>query len=429
MYQVLYCGVSQISAGSRDRGMRLDERQSLRTHHLEKLELQLAGGGCLASGCCLGFALVTLALSDLFKPRDRSHSHQNPGLLLPLQWFPSPLDLEVIVDFRDPALELGIEFARNCARSFYSCHPRRGGTKSLTYRRRGYTSVGGWQAAVLKYGLNEVAEGDFTASQATRGAPYPGCLGEQYSEFRQECCYLTMTKPGPRSCAIAKVQRSDTAPKQYLQEVLLVRPSQHGMNLPSSGRIHPSMTRATHMLSSCSRWLRGALEVAPVSFVAHRPPSPAVPLPVTRSCSRETRSALQYTPGWTPDIDFLQEGQRLISSGSLRSLTSRAPRLKRSLDNFHFGTLTAAHPQLAPQDRPSRASCNGTGSCRLPSTGPQAEANLLTSQSQLCSEAVGKEAHHRAAQRGRHPNKHRRSLTQAPCTHHPDNSAALLSSW
>lgn len=59
----------------------------------------------------LGFALVTLALSDLLN-RDRSHSHQKPyPPRRPLQRVPRPLDLEVIVDSRDPALELGVDIA------------------------------------------------------------------------------------------------------------------------------------------------------------------------------------------------------------------------------------------------------------------------------------------------------------------------------
>lgn len=59
----------------------------------------------------LGFALVTLALSGLFK-RDRERSHQKPGPpRRPLQRIPSAPDLEVIVESRDPALELGVDLS------------------------------------------------------------------------------------------------------------------------------------------------------------------------------------------------------------------------------------------------------------------------------------------------------------------------------
>lgn len=59
----------------------------------------------------LGFALVTLALSDLFN-RHRDHSHQklNPPRR-PLQRIQSAPDLEIIVDSQDPALELGVDLA------------------------------------------------------------------------------------------------------------------------------------------------------------------------------------------------------------------------------------------------------------------------------------------------------------------------------
>lgn len=59
----------------------------------------------------LGFALVTLALSDLFN-RDRDNSYQKPGPpRRPLQRVPSPPDLEVIVDSWDPALEFVVDLA------------------------------------------------------------------------------------------------------------------------------------------------------------------------------------------------------------------------------------------------------------------------------------------------------------------------------
>lgn len=59
----------------------------------------------------LGFALVTLALSNLFN-RNRIHDYQKPRPpRRPLQRFPRPQDLEVIVDSQDPALEIGVDLS------------------------------------------------------------------------------------------------------------------------------------------------------------------------------------------------------------------------------------------------------------------------------------------------------------------------------
>lgn len=59
----------------------------------------------------LGFALVTLALSNLFN-RHRMHVYQKPRPpRRPLQRLPRPQDLEVIVDSQDPALELGADLS------------------------------------------------------------------------------------------------------------------------------------------------------------------------------------------------------------------------------------------------------------------------------------------------------------------------------
>lgn len=57
----------------------------------------------------IGFALFTLALTDLF---NRDYINQKPGPpRRPLQRIPSAPDLEIIVDSRDPALELGVDLA------------------------------------------------------------------------------------------------------------------------------------------------------------------------------------------------------------------------------------------------------------------------------------------------------------------------------
>uniref|UniRef100_A0A4W6EGY5 Polypeptide N-acetylgalactosaminyltransferase n=1 Tax=Lates calcarifer TaxID=8187 RepID=A0A4W6EGY5_LATCA len=196
----------------------------------------------------LGFALVTLALSDLLN-RDRSHSHQNPGPpRRPLQRFPSPLDLEVIVDSRDPALELGIDLAplKSLQEDQLLFVPSTQGTKSPTQKKGTYKVLlpgaskdatapappthgemgkavrlhleGSEremeQAAVLKFGFNEVVSERISLHRRLPEARHPGCLGEQYT-------WSTLLR------TVHSVL--DTAPKQYLQEVLLVDDlSQHG---------------------------------------------------------------------------------------------------------------------------------------------------------------------------------------------------------
>lgn len=59
----------------------------------------------------LTFALLMLTLSDLLK-QGRGHSLHKPAPpRRPLQRFLDPSELEVIVDSRDPALELGVDLA------------------------------------------------------------------------------------------------------------------------------------------------------------------------------------------------------------------------------------------------------------------------------------------------------------------------------
>lgn len=156
----------------------------------------------------LGFALVTLALSDLLN-RDRSHSHQNPGPpRRPLQRFPSPLDLEVIVDSRDPALELGIDLAplKSLQEDQLLFVPSTQGTKSPTQKKGTYKVLlpgaskdatapappthgemgkavrlhleGSEremeQAAVLKFGFNEVVSERISLHRRLPEARHPG---------------------------------------------------------------------------------------------------------------------------------------------------------------------------------------------------------------------------------------------------------------
>ena len=91
----------------------------------------------------LGFALVTLALSDLLN-RDRSHSPQKPGPpRRPLQRIANAPDLEVIVDYRDPALELGVDLAplKSLQEDQLLFVPSTQGTKSPPQKKSGSYKV------------------------------------------------------------------------------------------------------------------------------------------------------------------------------------------------------------------------------------------------------------------------------------------------
>lgn len=158
----------------------------------------------------LGFALVTLALSDLFN-RDKSHSHQNSGPpRRPLQRFSSPVDLEVIVDSRDPALELGVDLAplESLQEDQLLFVPATQGTKSPPQKKGSYKvllpgankdttapappppthgemgkavrlHLGGAEreaelAAVLKYGFNEVVSEKISLHRKLAETRHPG---------------------------------------------------------------------------------------------------------------------------------------------------------------------------------------------------------------------------------------------------------------
>uniref|UniRef100_A0A665W503 Polypeptide N-acetylgalactosaminyltransferase n=1 Tax=Echeneis naucrates TaxID=173247 RepID=A0A665W503_ECHNA len=212
----------------------------------------------------LGFALVTLLLSD-FLSRNRSPSHQNLGPpRRPLRRFSSPVDLEVIVDSRDPALELGLDLAplKSLQEDQLLFVPSTQGTKSPVQKKGGYKvllpgvnrdstapgaptlgemgravqlHLGGLEreaelAAVLKYGFNEVVSEKISLHRRLPEARSPGCLREQYSESLPSASVVICFHDEAWSTLLRTVHSVlHTAPKQYLHEVLLVDDlSKHG---------------------------------------------------------------------------------------------------------------------------------------------------------------------------------------------------------
>ncbi|XP_044028373.1 polypeptide N-acetylgalactosaminyltransferase 15-like isoform X2 [Siniperca chuatsi] len=212
----------------------------------------------------LGFALVTLALSDFFN-RDWDHSYQKPGPPgRPLQRIHSAPDLEVIVDSRDPALELGVDLAplKSLQEDQLLFVPSTQGTKNPPQKKGSYKvllpgankdtrdpappthgemgkavrlHLEGMErdmeiSAVQKYGFNEVVSERISLHRRLPEARHPECLGEQYSESLPSATVVICFHDEAWSTLLRTVHSVlDTAPKQYLQEVLLVDDlSQHG---------------------------------------------------------------------------------------------------------------------------------------------------------------------------------------------------------
>ncbi|XP_075931496.1 polypeptide N-acetylgalactosaminyltransferase 15-like [Anarhichas minor] len=213
----------------------------------------------------LGFALVTLALSDLLSNRRRDHSLQQPGPpRRPLQRIPNAPDLEVIVDSRDPALELGVDLAplKSLQEDQLLLVPSAQGTKNPSQRKGSYKVLlpgankdprapaapthgemgkaarpylEGMEgdvgfSAVQKYGFNEVVSERISLHRRMPEVRHPECLGEQYSESLPSASVVICFHDEAWSTLLRTVHSVlDTAPKQYLQEVLLVDDlSQHG---------------------------------------------------------------------------------------------------------------------------------------------------------------------------------------------------------
>lgn len=150
-----------------------------------------------------GLALFTLALSDLFS-RKLDQSHHKPGPpRRPLQRIPSGPDLELIVDSRDPALELGADLAplqslqedqllfvpstentRNPAQKkgtykvlLPGTNKESRATASPTLRKKGKEArrhpEGAGRDTVQKYGFNEVLSERISVHRALPDARHP----------------------------------------------------------------------------------------------------------------------------------------------------------------------------------------------------------------------------------------------------------------
>ncbi|XP_054462337.1 polypeptide N-acetylgalactosaminyltransferase 15-like [Anoplopoma fimbria] len=215
----------------------------------------------------LGFALVTLELSDLFHSRHRDLSHQKPAPpRRPLQRVPNAPDLEVIVDSRDsPAVELGVDLApiKTLQEDQLLFVPSGQGTKNPQQKKGSYKVLlpganrdlrvpappthgemekahlegmeegmeeGVEKSAVQKYGFNEMVSEKMSLHRRLPEKNHPQCLGGQYSESLPSTSVVICFHNEAWSTLLRTVHSVlDTAPKQHLQEVLLVDDlSQHG---------------------------------------------------------------------------------------------------------------------------------------------------------------------------------------------------------
>ncbi|KAL6099973.1 galnt15 [Pungitius sinensis] len=211
----------------------------------------------------LAFALVTLVLSDLFNNRHRVPGHQNPAApRRPLQGLPNAPDLEVIVDAWDPALELGVDLAplkslqedqllfvrgtnnpqqkKGTYRvllpaaankdSRVPAPPTRGETGKAARPRLDAAGSDVEFSALQKYGFNEVVSESISLHRGLPETRHPECLGEQYSESLPSASVVICFHDEAWSTLLRTVQSVlHTAPRQHLQEVLLVDDlSQHG---------------------------------------------------------------------------------------------------------------------------------------------------------------------------------------------------------
>uniref|UniRef100_A0AAQ4QFS5 Polypeptide N-acetylgalactosaminyltransferase n=1 Tax=Gasterosteus aculeatus aculeatus TaxID=481459 RepID=A0AAQ4QFS5_GASAC len=217
----------------------------------------------------IGFALVTLVLSDLLNNRHRVRGHQKPGPpRRPLQGIPNAPGLEVIVDSWDPALELGVDLAplKSLQEDQLLFVPSAQGTNNPSQKKGSYRvllpaankdsraaappthgatgkaarprpeAVEGdaQSSAVQKYGFNEVVSGRISLHRRLPDTRHPECLGEQYSESLPSASVVICFHDEAWSTLLRTVQSVlDTAPGQYLQEVLLVDDLSHHGHLKS----------------------------------------------------------------------------------------------------------------------------------------------------------------------------------------------------
>ncbi|XP_071385426.1 polypeptide N-acetylgalactosaminyltransferase 15-like [Centroberyx affinis] len=211
----------------------------------------------------LALALVTLALSDRLY-RDQNHQKAPRPPRRPLQRVPSPPDLEVIVDSRDPALELdvGLSPLTSLQEDQLLFVPSTQGSKNPPQRKGSYKvllpganrdttvpaplthgemgkavrlKLEGLErdmelSAVQKYGFNEVVSERISLHRRLPEARHPACSGEQYSESLPSASIVICFHDEAWSTLLRTVHSVlDTVPRQHLREVLLVDDlSQHG---------------------------------------------------------------------------------------------------------------------------------------------------------------------------------------------------------
>uniref|UniRef100_A0A3P9I450 Polypeptide N-acetylgalactosaminyltransferase n=1 Tax=Oryzias latipes TaxID=8090 RepID=A0A3P9I450_ORYLA len=174
----------------------------------------------------------------------------------PLQWLPSPPELEVIVDSLDPAMELGVDTAPLKSLQedqLLFVFPSAQGTWTQPERKRSYkmfkrgtfkdaTAAGPpgsvrvrtgsiqmemEQASVQRHGFNEALSETISLHRRPPEAlffPYKYiCFGEKYSEILPSASVVICFHEEPWSTLMRTVHSVlDTSPRQYLQEVLLV---------------------------------------------------------------------------------------------------------------------------------------------------------------------------------------------------------------
>ncbi|KAA8585999.1 polypeptide N-acetylgalactosaminyltransferase 15 [Etheostoma spectabile] len=236
----------------------------------------------------LGFALVTLALSDLLN-RDRDHSRQklvHPRH--PLPRIPNAPDLEVIVDYRDPALELGDDLAplKSLQEDQLLFVPSTQDSKNSPQKKGSYKvllpganketrapappthgemgkavrlHLEGMErdmeiSAVHKYGFNEMVSERISLHRRLPEARHPECLGGQYSESLPSASVVICFHDEAWSTLLRTVHSVlDTAPKPHLQEVLLVDDLSHHDHLKSVLSEYVSHLDAVRLIRSTRR--------------------------------------------------------------------------------------------------------------------------------------------------------------------------------
>ncbi|XP_034017295.1 polypeptide N-acetylgalactosaminyltransferase 15-like [Thalassophryne amazonica] len=213
----------------------------------------------------LTFALLTLLFSDLFN-RNGDRSQQNPSPpRRPLQGIPISPDLEVMVDSKDPALELSMDLAplnslqedqllfvpsaqqntreppqkKRIYKVFLPGVNKDASTPApLTHEEMGkelrlnLDSFGKdlELAAVKKYGFNEVVSERISLHRRLPDARHPECVGKEYIMSLPSASIIICFHDEAWSTLLRTVHSVlDTAPKRFLHEVLLVDDlSQHG---------------------------------------------------------------------------------------------------------------------------------------------------------------------------------------------------------